>query len=69
MGVPEDPATGSAAVALAGALAFSGETEGSLIIDQGDEVGAPSRLEVVWSGGIVAVGGTVRRDEVRVLEV
>ena len=69
VGVPEDPATGSAAVALAGALAFSGEVEGALTIDQGDEVGAPSRLEVVWGGGIVAVGGTVRRDEVRVLAI
>jgi trans-2,3-dihydro-3-hydroxyanthranilate isomerase len=69
VGVPEDPATGSAAVALAGALAFSGEAEGSVVIDQGDEVSAPSRLEVVWSGGIVAVGGTVQREEVRVLGI
>jgi trans-2,3-dihydro-3-hydroxyanthranilate isomerase len=68
VGVAEDPATGSAAVALAGALAHSGEKEGSLTIEQGDEVGAPSRLEVVWGGGIVAVGGGVRRVEVRVLE-
>lgn len=68
VGVDEDPATGSAAVALAGALAYSGEKEGSLSIDQGDEVGAPSRLELAWGGGMVAVGGTVRRDEVRVLE-
>jgi trans-2,3-dihydro-3-hydroxyanthranilate isomerase len=69
LGVPEDPATGSAAVALAAALAHSGEQEGALQIDQGDEVGAPSRLEVQWSGGIVAVGGGVRRREVRVLQV
>ncbi len=69
VGVPEDPATGSAAVALASALAFSGEAEGSVSIDQGDEVGAPSRLELSWSGGMAAVGGTVRRDEVRVLAV
>ena len=69
VGVPEDPATGSAAVALAGALAFSGEAEGALVIDQGDEVGAPSRLEVGWGGGVVAVGGGVRRDEVRELAI
>ena len=68
LGVPdEDPATGSAAVALAAALSHAGEGAGALVVDQGDEVGAPSRLEVGWGGGIVAVGGTVRRDEVRVL--
>ncbi|MFH1329872.1 MAG: PhzF family phenazine biosynthesis protein [Actinomycetota bacterium] len=67
VGVPEDPATGSAAVALAAALSHAGEAAGALVVEQGDEVGAPSRLEVVWGGGIVAVGGTVRRDEVRVL--
>jgi trans-2,3-dihydro-3-hydroxyanthranilate isomerase len=69
VGVPEDPATGSAAVALAAALSHGGETEGAVTIDQGDEVGAPSRLEVIWGGGIAAVGGGVRRDEVRILEV
>ncbi|MCU0281317.1 MAG: PhzF family phenazine biosynthesis protein [Acidimicrobiia bacterium] len=69
LGVPdEDPATGSAAVALAAALAYDGESAGTMTVDQGDEVGAPSRIEVVWGGGIVAVGGGVRRDEVRVLE-
>lgn len=67
LGVAEDPATGSAAVALASALAFAGEKEGSLVIDQGDEVGAPSRMSLWWSGGMVTVGGTVRRDEVRTL--
>lgn len=65
LGVPEDPATGSAAVALASALTFAGEKEGSLVIDQGDEVGAPSSISLSWSGGMVLVGGTVRRDEVR----
>lgn len=69
LGVPdEDPATGSAAVALAAALAYEGESDGTMTVDQGDEVGAPSRIEVVWGGGMVAVGGGVRRDEVRVLE-
>ena len=66
--VPEDPATGSAAVALAAALAHDGESAGTMTVDQGDEVGAPSRIEVMWGGGMVAVGGGVRRDEVRVLE-
>jgi len=67
VGVAEDPATGSAAVALASALSFAGEREGSLVIDQGDEVGAPSRIWLWWSGGMVTVGGTVCRDEVRAL--
>jgi trans-2,3-dihydro-3-hydroxyanthranilate isomerase len=67
LGVAEDPATGSAAVALASALAFAGEKEASLVIDQGEEVGAPSRISLWWSGGMVTVGGTVRRDEVRAL--
>jgi len=30
-------------------------------------VNAPSRISVGWSGGMVTVGGTVRRDEVRAL--
>ena len=47
-GVPEDPATGSANCALAGLLAHhdpapSGQF--SLTIDQGVEMGRPSRLE------------------------
>ena len=67
VGVDEDPATGSAAVALASLLTFAGEREGSLVIDQGDEVGAPSRISLRWGGGMVTVGGTVCRDEVRAL--
>lgn len=68
LGVPfEDPATGSAAVALASALGRTGEGEGSLVIDQGDEVGAPSRIFLVWSGGMASVGGAVRREEDRLL--
>jgi len=68
VGVPEDPATGSAAVALASALAFSGEKEGSLSINQGDEAGAPSSIALLWSGGMVSVGGSVRADETRELD-
>lgn len=42
MGVTEDPATGSAACALAGSL----DTDAThLVIDQGVELGRPSRLE------------------------
>lgn len=56
-GVPEDPATGSAAVALGvfladrGLLAADGPSE--FTIDQGAEIGRPSRLEVV----VAARGG------------
>ncbi len=49
VGVPEDPATGSAAAALGGWLAAAdGRDEGSLrwIVEQGMEIGRPSRLVV-----------------------
>lgn len=71
-GVLEDPATGSAAVALAGALASeNGETEGrwSWLMQQGLEMGRPGKLyaEAEKQGGevtAVRVGGHV----VRVME-
>jgi trans-2,3-dihydro-3-hydroxyanthranilate isomerase len=47
LGMPEDPATGSAAAALAGWLACrSGKRSGTVNweIRQGDEVGRPSRI-------------------------
>ena len=71
-GVPEDPATGSAAAALAGLLAArSPETDGTLrwIVEQGIEIGRPSVIEIEAdkSGGeIVAVrvgGGAVMMSE------
>ncbi len=67
-GVDEDPATGSAAVALAAALSSEGETEGSLEIAQGEEIGAPSTIHLKWAGGTASIGGTVVRDEARFLE-
>lgn len=60
-GVPEDPATGSAAAALAGLLAArSQETEGTLrwTIEQGLEIGRPSIIEIEADkadGEVVAV--------------
>jgi trans-2,3-dihydro-3-hydroxyanthranilate isomerase len=63
-GVPEDPATGSAAVALAGHLLErdGGETLAQIIV-QGIEMGRPSRLAIrAWrEGGAIraAVGGGV----------
>lgn len=69
LGVPEDPATGSAAVALAAVLRDMGHGEGSLAIHQGDEIGAPSRIELRWHGRDVSIGGTVVHDETRELDV
>ena len=65
IGIPEDPATGSAAAALAGYLAGDAESaNGTLrwVVAQGVEMGRPSRLHVACdrSGGrisAVRVGG------------
>jgi trans-2,3-dihydro-3-hydroxyanthranilate isomerase len=67
-GVAEDPATGSAAAALAAIRHHRGEASGRLTISQGDSIGHPSTIKVSWDGPVVGLGGTVRRDEVRVLE-
>jgi trans-2,3-dihydro-3-hydroxyanthranilate isomerase len=67
-GVAEDPATGSAAAALAAIRHHRGEASGRLTISQGDAIGHPSTIKVSWDGPVVGLGGTVRRDEVRVLE-
>ncbi len=66
-GVDEDPATGSAAVALATALQARGEASGTLSIDQGESIGFPSRIELRWEGDTASIGGTVVLDEVRTL--
>ncbi|MCU0887359.1 MAG: PhzF family phenazine biosynthesis protein [Rubritepida sp.] len=63
-GIPEDPATGSANCALAGLLLQeSGGAELALEVEQGVEMGRPSRLALrAWreAGAIrVAVGGGV----------
>lgn len=67
VGVPEDPATGSAAVALAARLRAAGRPSGAIEIHQGAEVGFPSTIRLRWDAGGAAIGGTVRRDEVREL--
>ena len=61
-GVDEDPATGSAAFALASMLSWEGEASGALAVSQGAEVGFPCRIEVAWEGEFVRLGGTVRDD-------
>jgi len=67
-GVPEDPATGSAAAALAAVRRHHGTLQGSLTIHQGDALGCPSTIHVTWDDQVVRLGGTVRRDRVMVLE-
>jgi len=67
-GVPEDPATGSAASAWAAVRSFEGESTGSVTIHQGAEIGHPSTILLDWAPDRASLGGTVRRDEVRILE-
>ena len=52
-GIFEDPATGSAAVALAGLL-----RKPRLTIEQGVAMGRPSKLEATFEPGRITVGGT-----------
>lgn len=67
-GVFEDPATGSAAVALAAALRTEGRVSGELEVSQGSEIGHPSIINLQWDAARASIGGTVRKDEVRWLE-
>ncbi len=62
LGVDEDPATGSAAVALAAVRTAQGTHTGELIIHQGEEVGSPSQIFLRWSPRVVAIGGAVDVD-------
>jgi predicted PhzF superfamily epimerase YddE/YHI9 len=68
LGVDEDPATGSAAVALAAIRSREGDPAGSVQIAQGlpDHL---SRILLTWDGDEVRLGGSVEKDEVRVLDV
>lgn len=59
LGVPEDPATGSAGAALANVHRHMGRTSGRLTIDQGDYVDAPSRIVITWTDDGVTVAGAV----------
>lgn len=67
-GVEEDPATGSAAVAIAATLVARGRPSGSVTLLQGEELGSPSAIAMRWDESRVSIGGTVVRDEVRWLE-
>ena len=50
VGIPEDPATGAAAVAIAGLFVTLMQGDLDLTIDQGVEMGRPSRLDVRIAG-------------------
>lgn len=68
-GILEDPATGSAAVALAASLRQLGNSQGSFMIHQGEEVGMPSAIMLEWHGALTKVSGEVRHDETWELEI
>lgn len=68
-GVFEDPATGSAAVALAATRRAAGQASGKLVVGQGSEIGHPSTINLEWRDARVSIGGSVRKDEVRWLEI
>jgi len=67
MGILEDPATGSAAVALAATLRHRGDRNGALTLLQGAEMGSPSEISLTWNEDVARLGGSVVRDEVREL--
>jgi trans-2,3-dihydro-3-hydroxyanthranilate isomerase len=50
LGIPEDPATGAAAGALASLLVFQGAEAGPIVIRQGREIGRPSTITVEARG-------------------
>lgn len=62
LGVDEDPATGSAAVALGALLAARGEERGTLSVHQGDEIGHPSEILLDWDSERISIGGRVTHD-------
>lgn len=69
VGVDEDPATGSAAVALAAVLRHEGRSSGSLTIHQGAEMGRPSQIELAWTPTLTTISGSVVDDGSRTVSV
>lgn len=59
LGVPEDPATGSAAAGL-GLYLGQRVGPGQIAISQGEQIGRPSTLHVRFEPGRVQVGGRVK---------
>jgi trans-2,3-dihydro-3-hydroxyanthranilate isomerase len=67
-GIPEDPATGSAAAALGALLCATDGTDLALTIHQGEDMGRPSVINVEAAPGRVTVsGGAVRVMEGRLV--
>ena len=60
VGIAEDPATGTAAGPLAAALTRDGVTteRASITIEQGRQLGRPSRLHLVVDGSVVTISGS-----------
>jgi trans-2,3-dihydro-3-hydroxyanthranilate isomerase len=57
-GIPEDPATGSAAGSLAAFLITNKVIDaGTVVVEQGHELGRPSRIEVRVQGEVVEIVG------------
>jgi predicted PhzF superfamily epimerase YddE/YHI9 len=61
----EDPATGSAAVALARARSHWGEESGEVRVLQGEEIGHPSTMHLSWRELRCRVAGTVHPEPSR----
>lgn len=59
-GLREDPATGSANSLFAAYLAQSRGRDISLVVDQGVEMGRPSRIHLVVEAGEIRIGGRVQ---------
>lgn len=68
MGILEDPATGSAAVAIAATQRHEGRSAGSMTLLQGAEMGMPSEIMLRWDGARAELGGLVVHDGVRELD-
>ena len=66
MGIPEDPATGSAAAAYAMMRMSEGEHNGDIVILQGPD-DSVSEIQLRWSDGDVRLGGRVAKD--RTMEI
>lgn len=60
-GIPEDPATGSAAAPLAALLCEDRDAPQNLIIHQGYDMGRPSQIELQAEPGKVTVAGSAVR--------
>ena len=49
-------------------MVHAGEADGELTIDQGAEMGNPSRIRLSWSRDRARIGGTVQHDTVELVK-